>query len=108
MLVLKGNAGKSEIINSIMKDNGFICYAYYDMPVIYGDNAFIVDSNEYSLKEFFDGIYSEFVDVLHDEYYRYLIIYTNNKENELKQYIDWIKENRKVFRCGQILITCTE
>ena len=108
MLILKGNSMKSEIVNSLMRDGSSICYAYDDMPVTYGEYAFFVDKKEYPLEDFFNEIYSDFIDTYKDDYYKYLIIYTNEKEDTLKQYNDWIEENRIVFRCCQILITCKD
>lgn len=108
MLILKGNSMKSEIVNSLMRDGHSVCYAYDDTPVIYGEHAFFVDKRECPLWVFFDRLYSKFIDTYKDDYYKYLIIYTNEKEDTLKEYIDWIKENRIAFRCCQILITCKE
>lgn len=108
MLILKGNAMKSEIINRIMEYGDSICFTYYDNPVVYSnsDNNFFVNKNEYSLEDLFNEIDSMFEKDLYNEYFRYLIIYTNENENKLKRYIDWMEENRIAFRCSEILITC--
>jgi hypothetical protein len=108
MLILKGKSMKSEIVSNLMQDGGSICYAYDNMPVVYGEYAFFVDKNECSLEDFFNEIYSDFTAVFQDDYCKYLIIYTNETENTLKKYIDWIEEHRIIFRCCQILITCRD
>lgn len=109
MLILKGSSMKSEIVNSLMRDGGSICYAYDDMPVTYGEYAFFVDKNEYALEDFFQEIYFDFPIVCQDDdYCKYLIIYTNEREDTIRKYIDWMENNRSVFRCCQILITCKD
>lgn len=110
MLILKGNSMKSEIVNRIMEYGDSICFVYYNNPVVYSnsDNNFFVNKNEYSLEDLFNEIDSMFEKDLYNEYFRYLIIYTNEKENRLKKHIDWMEENRTAFRCSEILITCVD
>lgn len=108
MLILKGNSMKSEIVNSLMRDGHSVCYAYDDMPVVYGEYAFFVDKKECSLEDFFNEVYSDFVAMCQDDCYKYLIIYTNEKKGTLKKYIDWMEKNKSIFHCCQILITCKD
>lgn len=108
MLILKGNSMKSDVVYRIMGQEDSICFVYYNEPVIRGGNSIFVDKNKYSLEDLFNEIDSMFEKDFYDEYFRYLIIYTNEKESKLKEYIDWMEENRIAFRCSNILITCVD
>lgn len=106
MLILKGNAGKSRVIDILMEQTGSVCFVYNDYPLIF--NAICVDSKEYSLDDFFNEIEFMFEKDFATEYFQYLLIYTNEKERSLKRYLKWLEDNRQALRCGQIIITCRE
>ena len=40
--------------------------------------------------------------------YIYLIIYTNEKEEDLKGFIEWLNDNEEMFRyrCANIIVAC--
>lgn len=108
MLILKGDSMKSDVVYRIMGQEDSICFVYYDEPVICSSNSIFVNKNEYSLEDLFNEIDSMFEKDFYDEHFGYLIVYTNEKESNLKKYIDWMEENRITFRCRNILITCID
>jgi hypothetical protein len=110
MLILKGKSQKSVLADILMDNTNSICFVYYDQPVIFG--SICVDNREYSLENFFECIKEEFEEYseydLDTKHYTYLIIYTNEKEEDLKDIIEWIKEYRWRIPCNDILIMCKE
>ena len=107
MLIVKGDNQKSALANILMNKTKSICFQYYDMPVIW--NSICVDSKEYSLKEFIECISDEFEFLKYDDtYYDYVIIYTNEKEEDLKELVNWLKNNKWKIRCCDIMVMCKE
>ena len=107
MLIVKGKNGKSVLVNVISDITHSICFEYHDYPVFY--NSYCVDSEEYYLSEFIECIEEEFNDLMEDgKHYDYLIIYTNKKEEELKELIDWLNENKHKICCLDIIVMCKE
>ncbi len=105
MLILKGDCGKSKIVDIMMDKTDSICFVYNDYPLIY--NAFGIDSRLYSLKDFLkcisDGITKAVID---DKHYDYLLVYTNQSEEDLKDIIDWLDKYRWNINCRDIILTC--
>lgn len=105
MLFVKGKSQKSVFANILLEKTKSICFQYYDMPVIF--NSVCVDSNEYSLENFIECISEELKRVNADRiHYDYLIIYTNEKEEDLKELVDWLNEHRDRVFCNDILVMC--
>jgi len=105
MLILKGNGGKSVVLNDLARCTDSICFVYYDMQVIHKDSIW-VNSNEYS----FVDLQSEITEVFDESDYShiYLIVYTNEKEEDLKDFIKWLNDNEAMFRyrCANIIVAC--
>ena len=110
MLIIKGESRKSVLANILMDKTNSICFQYYDYPVIF--DSICVDSTEYSLENFFECIKEEFDGYseydLDTKHYTYLIIYTNEKEEDLKDIIEWINGYRWRIPCNDILVMCKE
>lgn len=105
MLIVKGKSQKSVLANILIDKTKSICFQYYDQPVIF--DSICVDSTEYSLNDFIECIAEEFKRVNADKiHYDYLIIYTNEKEEDLKELIDWLNEYRWRIFCNDILVMC--
>lgn len=105
MLILKGNSGKSKFLCNLLGKN--LCFEYYDYPINLG--GFWMSNLNHSIDEF-----KEYIEAcLYEEdksdkenLYDYLIIYTNEKEKDLKEFISWLEENERWFLCRNVLITC--
>lgn len=110
MLIVKGKNQKSILANILMNKTNSICFQYYDMPVVW--DSICVDSTEYSLNDFIECIAEEFESANTDDYlrtqYDYLIIYTNEKEEDLKELIEWLNEHKRKIWCNDILVMCKE
>ena len=112
MLIVKGENQKGILANILMSKTNSVCFQYYDMPIVW--NSICVDSTRYSLNDFIECIVEEFESVNKDrKHYDYLIVYTNEREEDLKELIDWLNENRWKFFCNDIcvndiLVMCKE
>ena len=107
MLIVKGKAQKSVLANILMDKTKSICFQYYDMPVIW--DSVCVDKTEYSLNDFIECIAEELKRVNADRtHYDYMIVYTNENEEDLKELIDWLNEHRWRIFCNDILVMCKE
>lgn len=107
MLIIKGKSQKSVFANILLSKTNSICFQYYNTPVIF--DSICVDNTEYSLSDFIECMAEEFKRVNADRtHYDYLIIYTNEKEEDLKDIIEWINEYRWKIPCNDILVMCKE
>lgn len=109
MLIVKGQNQKSVLASILMDKTNSICFGYYDiddMPIIW--NSICVNKTEYSLNDFLECISEEFAEVNVDKYYDYLIIYTNEKEEDLKEIVEWLENHRQQIFCRDILIMCKD
>lgn len=104
MILLKANEGKSAIINCLCKYTNSICFEYYKDSVIYDTKSVYVNSNEYFLIDLQNTI----VEVMseNDYPYMYLVVYTNETEDRLKDFINWLNENKPLFHCMDIIVAC--
>ena len=105
MLILKGNRGKSRAIDIIADRTNSICFVYNDGPLIF--DSIGVDSRTYSLKDFFDCII-ETIDqeIIDGKHYDYLLVYTNQKEEDLQDIVNWIENNRWEIPCRDVILSC--
>lgn len=107
MLILKGITSKSDVVNRIMQSEDSICFIYSDSKnIIYGDTVFFVDKTMYSLEKLLQEIKSAFSNVSHDKQFKYLIIYTNESEENLSNFTHQLEENKNMFQCTEIIVTC--
>lgn len=105
MLIVKGKSQKSVLASILLNKTKSICFQYYDMPIIF--DSIYVDSREASLNDFIECIAEELKNLNADEkHYDYLIIYTNEKEEDLEELIDWLNEYRWKIFCKDILVMC--
>ena len=104
MLILKGDKGKSRILNQLSENS--ICLEYSEYAVDF-KNGYWISSLNYSINEFKyfikECLYKK---VVGENFYNYLIIYTNEKEEDLKDLIDWLEDNERRFLCGDIIVAC--
>lgn len=107
MLIIKGKSQKSAFANILLSKTNSICFQYYNTPVIF--DSICVDNTEYSLSDFIECMAEEFKRVNADRtHYDYLIIYTNEKEEDLKELVDWLNEHRWRIWCKDILVMCKD
>ena len=107
MLIVKGKNQKSVLANILMNKTNSICFQYCCYPVIL--DGICVDSTEYVLNDFIECIAEEFKRVNADRtHYDYLIVYTNEKEEDLKELIDWLNNHRWRIFCNDMLVMCKE
>ena len=105
MLMLKGNTGKSKFIYNLIGRN--LCFEYCEDSI--GIGEYWMSSLNHSLEEYKDYIKAclyEEDKSNKDNLYEYLIIYTNEREEDLEDFISWIKDNERWFLCANVLITC--
>lgn len=82
MIKISGESGKSEIANAIQKYNGAVIYSYYNELLPF-ENCWHVNSNEYSIKEFCEGIVADIKEKVkrnEDLPLNMVVIYTNISE----------------------------
>lgn len=105
MLILKGDKGKSKFLYNLMGNN--LCFEYCDYSVNLG--GYWLSSLHHTIEGFKNYIeaclYKEDIHCM-DNFCEYLIIYTNEKEEDLKDFISWLKDNERWFLCRDILIVC--
>ena len=105
MLLLKGDNGKSIVLNELMRNKFNECIIW-DEPSVYTiEPAWIVASNEFNhlyecIMEFNDSLGAG------GENRDLLLIYTNKTEEEISPLIEWIKDQEKHLFFRQVLITC--
>ena len=105
MLIVKGETQKSILANILMDNTKSICFQYYDMPVIH--DSICVDSNEYSLRDFIECIAKELLRInAYKVHYDYLIVYTNEKEENINELVEWLNKHRWRVFCKDILVMC--
>lgn len=105
MLILKGDVGKSRVVDMLMDKTSSICFVYNDYPLIF--NSIGIDSREYSLTDFLEYISDTLKRKLIDgDYYDYLIVYTNQDEIDLQNIINWLNKHRWNIPCRDIILTC--
>lgn len=109
MLIIKGKSRKSVLANILMDKTNSICFQYYDQPVIL--NSICVDSMEYSLNDFIECLREELAIIedgdMDKKHYDYLIIYTNQYEEDLKALFKYLGEHRRWgIYCKDILVMC--
>ena len=106
MLLLKGNQGKSLIVDAMMSRGRVCTIAYIDFPSpIYGDDSWIIDSREYNVSQLIEGI-EGINNEYNDRYLMFLIIYTNEAQEDLIDLLQWIEDNERSLNCSSVLVTC--
>lgn len=104
MLLLKGNNGKSRVVNDILNTTSSICFVYNEYPLF--KDGICLNSGVHTLEQLKECIIEEVVG--YQEFYDYLIIYTNQTEDNLKDFIDWLNSNPPIpyHIYGNIIVTC--
>ena len=105
MLTLKGDYGKSRVIDALMTHTNSLCFVYNNYYLIY--ESICVDSDEYSLEDFLECISDELKDaVIKGKHYEYLLVYTNQREKDLQDIINWLDKYKCKIPCRDIILTC--
>lgn len=107
MLLLKGDQCKSLVIDAMMSRKHVCTIAYCDYTIQFPD-WWIVDSSEYGIGELIEsieGIVSEETNN-GDMHLMFLVIYTNEKEEDLVELFNWIENNKRKLYCSEVLVTC--
>lgn len=105
MLMLKGTCGKSRVTDIIADRTNSICLAYGYHTLIFG--SFQIDSEHYSLDDFLKLISSTSQEAIaNDKFYDYLIVYTNESEEDLREIINWLEYNKWNIPFRDIILTC--
>lgn len=97
MLLLKGKAGKSVILEIIHKDKNSksLTFIYYDQPVI--DGGIWVNSDAMDFNDFMAELSNHLSLIGYDINYDYLIIYTNKGETTIRNKKDLIEKWERDF-----------
>lgn len=107
MLIVKGDCGKSRVVDVLMAHTNSICFVYNNYPLIY--ESICVDSNEYSLEKFLECISDELkYAAISDKHYDYLLVYTNQSEEDLQDIINWLDKHKFKIPCRDIVLTCKQ
>lgn len=92
MLIVKGLNGKSVLASILYNETNSKCFVYDDYCAIH--ESICLYSSMYSLedlKELLMQYHSN--NVYQDEHFDYLIIYTNQTEEDLVDFIGWLKKS---------------
>ena len=101
MLILKGKAGKSVVLEHIYKNTNSLAFVYYEQPVI--DGALWVGMKSVQFDEFIRQIPKYLDKSNSNSRYDYLIIYTNEKEEEIRGKRRLIEEWEKSYEFTVII-----
>ena len=107
MIILKGECGKSRVIENLMNTTNSICFMYDNFPSTF--STISLDCREYSLNDFLECISNTLEKAaIDDEHYDYLLIYTNQDEENLQVIINWLKLNeyKDNIPCRDIILAC--
>ena len=107
MIILKGDCGKSRVVENLMNTTNSICFMYDDFPSTF--STISLDCREYSLNDFLECISNALEKAaINDEHYDYLLIYTNQDEGSLQSIINWLKlsEYKDNIPCRDIILAC--
>lgn len=112
MLILKGDKGKSIVLNELMRNKFNECIIWDEPSVRNIEPAWIVDSIVDNMNRCdFGGLY-ECIMELNDllgvggENRDFLLIYTNKTEEEIIPLIKWLEDQEKYLFFRQVLVTC--
>lgn len=105
MLIIKGNSDKNVLATIILSETYSRCFVYDDYPLIYGSIS--LDSTKHSLEDFKECLTEFHTDnVYPDEHFDYLIIYTNQSEESLTDFIDWLNKNVRLLHYKDAIVMC--
>lgn len=106
MQILKGNNGKSVTVHHILNSTHSTCVVY-DTGWTPSFECYFVDSKEDTIKQLKEWIES-YIKKLEKAtiHFDYFIIYTNNSEIELKEFIYWLDDNKDRLKAVEVLVTC--
>lgn len=95
MLILKGDKGKSVILEHIYKNTNSLAFVFYEQSII--DGALWVGMKSIQFDDFMRNIPEYLNKNECDNRYDYLIIYTNEGEEDIKRKRRLIKEWEKDY-----------
>ena len=107
MLLLKGNQGKSVIVNAIQKYNNAKVYVYNNEPIQTLDSYF-VSSKYFSVKEFCESIFKDINGLGAENHPVHMIVtYTNLSDgNEIGLIEDYANMFEKMRLVSTVVVTC--
>lgn len=104
MLILKGKKQKTVVVNSIMESNDSILMYYNDYRIDFESEAALwVNKSQCSIDEFFKEAENW---MKNSGEHKFFILYTNEKERDLKEWINWLYANERFLPCNQVILTC--
>ena len=112
MLILKGDKGKSVILNELMRNKFNECIIWDEPSVRNIEQAWTVDNIIDEMNRCDFGSLYECIMELNDslgaggENRDFLLIYTNKTEEEITPLIKWINNQEKYLLFKQVLVTC--
>lgn len=106
MLLLKGNVGKSKVVDAIQKYNNARVYVYDEEPIQTLDSYFI-SSKEFGIEEFCKSLYRDINGLGYDNLpVNMVVIYTNLSELEIGLIEDYANTLEKNYMVCNVIVTC--
>ena len=103
MLILKGERGKSKVVGMLCSLNS-IAIVYYDNTLQFPH--YFLNSKTYNLVDLRKYVLQVNSEIDPDAEVDYLIIYTNNTEDEVSGLIGWIEQHMNELNFRDVILTC--
>lgn len=103
MLILRGNQGKSKVVETLLTGSNSIAYIYYDQAMPF--DSYFISSKMFGIEEVTRAIR---LDTLDDRSrnFDYFIVYTNEEEHNLQSIIETLREFESIGVCRVGIVTC--
>lgn len=105
MLILKGVNGKGKVLNDLMAEHSCLCYSYGDDLMLSTADLFFYKKDGCTLNDLKDCIKHEMEDHPYEWFVDYFVIYTNEWEDDLYEFLEWLDCNELNW-CRQVIVTC--
>jgi hypothetical protein len=102
MLLLKGKAGKSEVLDILSKETNSLTVIYYNQPVLSG---LYVNSDTMKFQDFMFELQKYIKPLSNQPKYDYLIVYTNQGEPTIKNQKELFQQWESIYGF-KILVGC--
>lgn len=107
MLLLKGDEGKSRVVEAILYGTDSVAIVYYDNQLPF--SSLFLDSKTHSLNDLKRSVLQvnyETGKLNPDFVLDYIIIYTNILEDDLLGFIGWVNEHKNELKCRDVILAC--